>query len=192
MKQLSIAVLALILTACGGGGGDAPPPVADICAPIAQDDFYVTWIGSANSDFVIDANDELARFRNDNGWLNFNGFDYPAIAVDTGFKIFEDFDGNGVYEYAHTDVTAIIATNGCEIAGAITAPSNPTPNHFVDIIEVAPGLINVVISPKVPVFAKNVANRYLDDGTGGRQPAFGVNPPQQKPQVIGTATGMAQ
>jgi len=192
MKHLTTILLAVVLTACGGGGSDPAPPVVDVCAPIAQDDFYVTWIGSTNSDFVIDANDELARFRNDNGWLNFKGFDYPAVAVDTGFKIFEDFDGNGVYEYTHTDVTAVISVKGCEIAGAITAPTNPTPNRYIDIIEVSPGFIKVVISNKTPVFAKNVANRYLDDGTGGRQPALGVNPPQQKPQVIGTTTGVAQ
>jgi len=194
MNKIIITILlAITLPACGGGGGSDPaPPVVDVCAPIAHDNFYVNWIGSTNSNFVIDANDELARFRSDNGWLNFKGFDYPAVAVDTGFKIFEDFDGNGVYEYTRTDVTAIISVKGCEIAGAITAPNNPTPNRYIDIIEVSSGLIKVVISNKTPVFAKNVANRYLDDGTGGRQPSIGVNPPQQKPQVIGTATGVAE
>jgi len=124
--------------------------------------------------------------------MNFNGFDYPQVVVDDTFHIFADLDGDGKYDYTETDIYAIESINGCEIAGAVTTPENKLPGFYIDIIETSPGHIEIFISDKRPIFAAKVANRFLDDGTGGRQTNGGKNLPQNKPHSLGTATGVAE
>lgn len=137
--------LALAVTACGGGGGDDNNVDSGRdCTPVAHDPSYIQWIGSANGDYVIDANDDEMRFRSSDGALVVDGFFFPNIVVDDN----SDIRVNGAVSGA--GIWAVLGTNGCEITGLV---DNAT-GFYWDIFFVSPGVIDAVVSGKPAAFAR--------------------------------------
>ena len=186
MKNLLLIGIVSFVTACGGGSDAPAPVVVDPCAPLAHEAGFIQWIGSANGDFVVDSDNEFARFDIATRWMELNGFFYPAVAVDLASDLYEDFDGDGNYNYAGGGVYKVVSVDGCEIAGAVDDFG-----FFFDIEEIGVGLIQITTSNKAAVYAKPTANRDGVVEDGDQQLNHGDST-QSKVTVLGTATGTPQ
>lgn len=94
-----VTMLIFTLSACGGGGGDIITPA------------YITWTGSANGEYVVDATGDFVRFEANTGYMVFGSNVYTNSYVN-GFNWYL----NGAKWGA---VVSVKATNGSTIAGLL-------------------------------------------------------------------------
>lgn len=124
-------VLIFALPACGGGGGDSITST------------YITWSGSANGEYVVDATGDMVRFEANTGDMVFGSTTYTNIYV-SGSTLY--FNGS-----RFGTVASIKATNGSTIAGLIC-----NNGYYADIYG-PESSVTIVCSSKYPVYASSPA-----------------------------------
>lgn len=123
--SIMVTVLLFVLPACGGGGGDSITST------------YITWSGSANGEYVVDATGDMVRFEAGTGDMVFGSTRYTNIYV-SGSTLY--FNGS-----KFGAVTYIQATNGSTIVGLIC-----NNGYYADISGTESNLI-IVCSSVLPV-----------------------------------------
>jgi hypothetical protein len=120
-KLLLLFIFSLFLVACNSSDDEviATPAVGDV---VVGDIQYIEWEGSANGEWVSDANGDLVRFEFETGYMNFGETVYYNVLVDEE----SNFVMDGVIEGAVVEVTA---ENGDTIV-ALVAPDGT----YLDIV----------------------------------------------------------
>jgi hypothetical protein len=121
-KYLLLLIFYLFLAACNSSDNEeiiAIPAVDDV---VVGDIQYIEWEGSANGEWVSDANGDRVRFEFETGYMNFGETVYYNVVLDEE----SNFVMDGIIEGA---VVEVFAVNGDTIV-ALVAPDGT----YLDIV----------------------------------------------------------
>ncbi|MCK5525258.1 MAG: hypothetical protein KAI83_19185 [Thiomargarita sp.] len=121
-KYLLLLIFSIFLAACNSSDNEeiiAIPAVDDV---VVGDIQYIEWEGSANGEWVYDANGDRVRFEFETGYMNFGETVYYNVLLDEE----SNFVMDGIIEGA---VVEVFAVNGDTIV-ALVAPNGT----YLDIV----------------------------------------------------------
>jgi hypothetical protein len=121
-KYLLLLIFSFFLAACNSSDNEeiiAIPAVDDV---VVGDIQYIEWEGSANGEWVSDANGDRVRFEFETGYMNFGESVYYNVVLDEE----SNFVMDGIIEGA---VVEVFAVNGDTIV-ALVAPDGT----YLDIV----------------------------------------------------------
>ncbi len=121
-KYLLLLTFSFFLAACNSSDNEeiiAIPAVDDV---VVGDIQYIEWEGSANGEWVSDANGDRVRFEFETGYMNFGETVYYNVVLDEE----SNFVMDGIIEGA---VVEVFAVNGDTIV-ALVAPNGT----YLDVV----------------------------------------------------------